>query len=245
MPMRILLITAALLPLAACHASWDRDGAEGHQAKASGPATSRSYDAKDFTGVELRGSDDVEVKVGAAFSVKATGDARTLDDLEITVVNGTLRIDRKDRKGWSFGHDRGATIEITMPAISAASVSGSGDMDVDKVQGDFKGAVGGSGNLEVGAINGGAVDLAIGGSGDVKVAGTATRLSASVAGSGDIDFGGLTAATADVSIVGSGSVRGKVTGDANVSIAGSGDAELSGGARCRVSAVGSGEARCS
>lgn len=240
--MRILLITAAFLPLAACHASWDKDGTE--QAKASGPSTTRSYPLADFNSVELRGSDDVKVAVGPAFSVKATGGANVLDDLEITVVNGALRIDRKDGKSWSFGHDKGVTIHVTMPAISAASVAGSGDMDIDRAQGDFKGAIGGSGNLTVDAIVGGDVDLAIGGSGDLKVGGTANRLSAAVAGSGDIEARGLTATSANVSVVGSGSVTGTVKGDAEVSIAGSGDVDLSGGAKCKVSAVGSGEARC-
>ena len=84
--MRILLITAAFLPLAACHASWDHDGAGGgYNAKNAGPMTSRTYDLAGFTAVDLRGSDDVDVKVGPAFSVKAEGGANVLDDLEITV----------------------------------------------------------------------------------------------------------------------------------------------------------------
>ena len=92
--MRILLITAALLPLAACHASWDRDGAKSHNSKAAGPMTTRTYDVAGFNGVDLRGSDDVDVKIGPAFSVKAEGGANVLEDLEISVVNNTLRISR-------------------------------------------------------------------------------------------------------------------------------------------------------
>ncbi|MEZ0244483.1 MAG: head GIN domain-containing protein [Sphingomonas sp.] len=244
--MRILLITAALLPLAACHASWDHDGAGGgHNAKAAGPVATRSYDLAGFTAVDLRGSDDVEVKVGGAFSVKAEGGQNILDDLDITVVNGTLRVTRKSHDNWSWGDHDGVRVMVTMPAINAASVGGSGDLRVDRAQGDFKGAVGGSGNLTVGTIGGGAVDLAIGGSGDLTVSGTATSLSASVAGSGDIDAKGLSATSAHVSVVGSGSVTGTVKGDADVSIAGSGDVTLVGGAKCKVSSVGSGEARCS
>lgn len=242
--MRMLLITA-LLPLAACHASWDHDGSAGHQAKPSGVGATRTYDATGFTAVDLRGSDDVDVKVGGAFSVTAEGDSKLLEELEISVSNGTLRIARKGNSHWSWGDQPAIRVHVTMPSLNAATVSGSGDMTVDKASGDFKGAIGGSGNLTVGTVAGGAVDLAIGGSGDLKVSGTATKLSAAVAGSGDIDFDGLTATSASVSVVGSGSVRGKVAGPVDVSIAGSGDVDLSGGAKCRVSKVGSGEANCS
>lgn len=244
--MRLLFIAAALLPLSACHASWDHDGKDGgYRAKEAGPKTSRTYDVAGFTSVDLRGSDDVDVKIGPNFSVKAEGGANLLDELEITVANGTLRVSRKSRNNWSWGDHDGAKIYVTMPAINAATVAGSGDLTVDKAQGNFKGAIGGSGNLTVGAIAGGDVDLAIGGSGDLKVGGTANRLSVAVAGSGDIDAKGLTATSADVSIVGSGSVNGTVKGDASVSIAGSGDVELGGGAKCKVTSVGSGSANCS
>lgn len=244
--MRILLIAAAILPLSACHASWDHDNAGGgYQNKEAGPRTTKTYDVAGFTGVDLRGSDDVDVKVGPAFSVKAEGGSNVLEDLEITVVDGTLRISRKSRNGWSWGHDSGAKIHVTMPAINAATVGGSGDLTVDKAQGNFKAAIGGSGNLRVGAIAGGDVDLAIGGSGDLTVGGTAGKLSAAVAGSGDIDAKGLTATSADVAVAGSGNISGTVKGEAKVSIVGSGDVELGGGAKCNVTAVGSGEARCS
>jgi len=241
--MRILLITAAILPLAACHANWDKH--DGHQAKPSGVAATRSYDVNGFTGVDLRGSDDVDVAVGPAFSVKAEGDSALLEELEITVSNGTLRIGRKGHDGWNWSNsDQGLRIHVTMPSINSASVAGSGDLKVDRTSGSFKGAIGGSGNLTVAAIGGGDVDLAIGGSGDLTVSGTAARLSASVAGSGDIDAKGLTATSASVSVVGSGNITATVNGNAAVNIAGSGDVDLGGGAKCAISAVGSGEAHC-
>ncbi|MCW3846525.1 DUF2807 domain-containing protein [Sphingomonas sp. LB-2] len=242
--MRILLIAACLPLLGACHASWDHDGASRHDGKLSGVAASRSYDATGFTAIDLRGSDDVDVKVGGAFSVKAEGDSKLLEELEITVTNGTLRISRKGNSHWNWGDHDGIRIHVTMPALSGATVSGSGDLDVDKVSGDFKGAVAGSGNLTVAAVAGGNVDLAIGGSGDLKVSGTASQLSAAVAGSGDIDAKGMTATSARVSVIGSGNVTGTVKGDADISITGSGDVDLGGAAKCKVSTIGSGEAHC-
>lgn len=245
-----LLMTAAFLPLMACHASWDHDGGSANTAHSKGTPTSRTYDATGFTGVDLRGSDDVDVKIAPQFSVRAEGDSKIIEQLTIAVVDGQLRIGRKDSDhgGWWSGNhgDDGVKVHVTMPRLASASVAGSGNLDADRGEGDFKGAIAGSGNLHIAALQGGAVDLDIAGSGDLTVSsGTATRLSASIAGSGDIDAKGMTATSAKVSIAGSGNVRGTVNGEANVSLIGSGDAELGGGAKCKVSSMGAGEARCS
>ena len=239
--MRLLLL-AALLPATACHASWEK---EGGAAQPSGKEATRSFAAAGFTGVDLRGPDDVDVRTGANFAVTAQGDSAILDDLRIEVVDGTLRVGRKDKGGRWFSGDHGVKVHVVMPRLASASVSGSGDLTADKAEGAFKGAIAGSGNLDIAALRASDADLSIAGSGDMTVAGSAERLSASVAGSGDIDAAGLTATGASVSVLGSGNVRAVVKGGASVSIAGSGDVELTGGAKCSVSAVGSGEAHCS
>jgi pectate lyase len=240
--MRMLTIAAMVLPLAACQSNWEK---QGQAAQVSGAGTSRSYAATGFTQVDLRGPDNVDVKTGSAFAVTAEGEAKVLDTLDIRVVDGTLRIGRKDRDGGWFSNDQGARIHVTLPRLSGASVAGSGDLSVDKADGDFDAAVAGSGNLSIAALRAGALELSVAGSGDLSVAGTADKLEANIAGSGNIEAGKLSAARAEVSIAGSGDVRAMVKGPAEVSIVGSGDAELTGGAKCEVSALGSGEARCS
>lgn len=238
--MRLLLI-AAMLPITACHASWEKDGPA---AQAKGSGASRSYDAAGFTGVDLRGSDDVDVKSGANFSVTAEGDPKILDQLEIKVVDGTLRVGRKWNTSFN-GDDHGAKVHVVMPKLNLASVSGSGNLTVDRAEGDFTGSIAGSGNLDIAALNAGAAKLSVAGSGDMTLAGTVSKLTASIAGSGDIDGKKLVANGASISIVGSGNLSGVVKGGASVSIAGSGDVDLTGGAKCAVNAVGSGEAHCS
>ncbi|RYD54260.1 MAG: DUF2807 domain-containing protein [Sphingomonadales bacterium] len=243
--MRLLMI--AMLPLlattAACQSKWEKEGAS---VPASGPGAARTYAASGFTGVDLRGSDDVDVKMGNAFSVTAEGDPKLLDQLDIQVVNGVLRVGRKDSKDGWFGHnDRGARIHVVMPKLASASVGGSGNLSVERAEGDVSAAVSGSGNLTIADLRGGMSSLSVAGSGDIDVAGVTEKLAASIAGSGDIDSTRLTANSAEVSIAGSGDMKGVVKGGAAVSIVGSGDVELTGGAKCAVSAVGSGEARCS
>lgn len=253
--MRILLLAAALVPLAGCHASWDHDGASNgngtSQASrdaipAQGAGATRTFAAKDFTEVELFGPDNVDVKYGATFSVSAEGDPKMLDELDITVRNGTLRVGRKSQGwGWNRSDGNGVRVTVTLPKLTAAKLTGSGDLTADKGEGDFDAELTGSGNLTVAALTGGNVDLEATGSGDLKVSGTAARFEADVMGSGDIDARGLSVTAAKIDIMGSGNVYGTVKGEAKVSIMGSGDAELTGGAKCNTSAMGSGEAKCS
>lgn len=237
--MRILL--ACLLPLMACSISDGDsrdDGTPGIPGQGAG--NTRTYAVDGFTTVDLRGSDDVDVRVGPGFSVRADGDAETLDRVKIERVGDALRISR--RSGSSRGETR---VSVTLPQLTAASIAGSGDMTIDRVTGaGFKGAGAGSGKLTVGALQVDTADVSLAGSGDMTLAGSAKRLRVSIAGSGDVDAGGLKAAGADVSIAGSGSVRADVDGAASVSVMGSGDVDLGSKARCTTSKMGSGTIRC-
>lgn len=235
------LVAAAALPLSACNFA---NGMSGDVVQPSGQGGTRSYQVADFTGVSLRGADDVEIRAGA-FSVTAEGDSALLDKLEVRKDGNTLRIGRKDGD-WNWGGDKGARIIVTLPALASADIAGSGDMTIDQAKGDFSGAVAGSGNMTLASLAGGTADLSIAGSGDISVSGgTASALDVSIAGSGNVKAPGLKTMSADISIAGSGNVRAQVSGTADISLVGSGDVELTGGAKCTVSSMGSGDARCS
>ncbi len=238
-----MILALCALPLAACSfVSGDDDGTPGVAAQGSGGT--RTYAVAGFTEVELRGADNVDIRVGPGFSVRADGDAEVLDHLKITKEGNAIRIGRTRTSGWSWG-GKSARISITMPQLAAVAAAGSGDVTVDRVQGDhFKGEGAGSGSLRIGQLAVGQATFSLAGSGDVKVGGQARSLTVNIAGSGDIDADGLTATEADVSIAGSGSVRAKVNGAAKVSMMGSGDVDLGGGAKCQVSKMGSGSVRC-
>jgi len=238
---RIALVATAALSLSACNFA---NGMSGDVVQPSGKGATRSFQVADFTGVSLRGADDVEVRTGA-FSVTAEGDSALLDRLEIRKDGDTLRIGRKDGE-WNWGGDKGAKIIVTLPALASADIAGSGDMTIDQAKGDFSAAIAGSGNMTLNSLAGGKADLSIAGSGDISLGGgTASALDVSIAGSGNVAAQGLKATSADISIAGSGNVRAQVSGAADISLVGSGDVELTGGAKCSVSSMGSGEARCS
>ncbi len=215
----------------------------------SSPIGSRNFALSNFDQIVLRGADDVNVVVGKAFSVSATGPEAELDQLEIVVENGALKIGRKSNAAWHIGwsrkDSRGVKITVTMPSIRAAKLAGSGDLAVDKAIADgFKASVLGSGDLRVGHVEAKSVALSIAGSGDLEIAGKAGSVDISGTGSGDVEAGSLEAETAGIAVVGSGDVTARATGSASVSIVGSGDVTISGTDSCKTSKLGSGTVTC-
>lgn len=241
--MRSAMILLSTFALAACNMAADAQEGPG-----DGSSVRRDFSVGDFDAVGLAGSHDVVVTVGGAASVYAEGDPDVIDKLDIRVENGTLKIGTQKGVRWSEGfwrNRRPVTVHVTAPAIRAASVAGSGDMSIDRVQGDsFNGSIAGSGDMQIAALQVGRAKFSIAGSGDIRAAGEASSTDVSIAGSGDVDLSGVRARRASVSVVGSGDVRANATETADVSVMGSGNVTMAGGARCTVSKRGSGDVRC-
>lgn len=244
---RFALLLPALL-VAACGSS---ESAEGQvvapvtaqpDATAGQPAGARTYALTGFTAVESSGPDRVEVRVGPAYSIRAEGPADVLGSLALTVQGGALTIARERQFD---GPTKPATIFVTLPSLTAASLRGSGAVVIDRVAGDtFTATEAGSGDLTIGRAEIGVLTLNLGGSGKMRVGGTAGRLEVTSAGSGDVEAPGLIATEAKVTVQGSGDVTATVNGPAEVSVIGSGDVALGDGAQCRSTVAGSGEVRC-
>lgn len=237
----LLGVGAVAMAAAGCGKSHAEDG---------GPTVQRNYQVGAFDKIEVAGPYDVTVRTGSGPSVSASGPEKAVEQLVVEVRGDKLVIHTKDRNRGIFSwgsHNFGNTsLQVTVPALSAAAIAGSGGLSIDKIKGDtFKGAVGGSGDLTLGSLEVQSLKLAIGGSGDIRASGQAGSADYTIAGSGDIDASGLSSQTADASIAGSGSIRAKATGTANAKIMGSGDITLTGGAKCSVSKMGSGDINCS
>jgi hypothetical protein len=247
--MRSAILLTSVLALAACNVSGHaRDNGDSDDGPV-GPTIKRAYALSGFEKIELSGSHDVIVTVGPAVSVNAEGDASSLDRMEILVENGTLKVRSKRRKGGWFDSDhrggRHVIVRVTMPSIAAASIEGSGDIKVDKVERDrFSGAVAGSGDLDLGAMKVGEAAFSIAGSGAIRARGTSDSAAMSIAGSGDVDAAALETKRVKVSIAGSGDVRTRAMETADISIMGSGDVTVDGPAKCTISKMGSGDVHC-
>lgn len=241
--MRSLILLVPTLALAACNVAADAQNNHG-----DGRVSQRSFDVGAFEGVALGGSHDVVVSVGGPVSVRAQGDAEIIDKLDIRVDGGTLKIGTKKGVNWSSGFMRNrapVTVYVTAPRLAAATVAGSGDMRIDRVEGErFKGAVAGSGDLHIGEVRVRQAEFSVAGSGDISAAGTASNVSAAVRGSGDVKLAGLNSRQAAVSVMGSGDVHANASDTATVSVTGSGNVTVDGDARCSVSTRGSGDVRC-
>jgi hypothetical protein len=199
-----------------------------------------------FSKVALGGSADVVVAVGGAPSVRAEGDAERIGRMEIKVDGDTLEIGTKRHSYSGWNHENGkVTVYVTVPSLAGASIGGSGDMTIDRVQGgSFSAAIGGSGDMKIGQLQASNADFSIAGSGGITAAGKAQGANLAIAGSGDLDLAGLEVRTADVSVVGSGNAAIKAVERASVNVMGSGDVTISGGAKCETHKMGSGDVSC-
>jgi hypothetical protein len=234
------LIAASAAALAGCN----------HRAGDHGATVSRNYQVGQFQQIEVAGPYDVEVRTGSNVSVAATGSERLLSKTVVEVRGGELLIHPQENHGFhlfSFGSHGSARFVVTVPQLTGAKIAGSGDIKIDKVQGNaFDGSVAGSGDLAVAAMDVQSLNLSIAGSGGIKAgSGRAQSVTYGITGSGDIDAGAVAANAAKVSIAGSGSIRAQAHGTADVSVMGSGDVDVTGGAKCTVNKSGSGDVRCS
>jgi len=218
------------------------------ETRASGVETSRDYNLSGFNQVSLETPDTVEIAQGSVFSVHVTGSSEILDELELTIENGDLKIayrEDHDRR-WNRQNQRPATITITMPNLNGVSLAGSGDMNIGQFASQgFEASIAGSGNIAIESLQTDRAEFEIAGSGDLSVAGTAGAVELNIAGSGDVAAGEFRMQRLDVDIAGSGDVEAYVTGTVEASFIGSGDVTVRGGAQCRSSTVGSGRLHCS
>ena len=239
LPLAALLAAGLALSAPACSRLEERQPGGGAQ-DARDWASLRNFDA-----IDLTGPDDVKVTIGDRFSVKAQGDARLIHRLDIHLEGRTLSIGRRNDGGSFWGDGGSATIFVTLPAISAIAVTGSGNFTLDKAVGPaLKLSLTGSGNATVDSVAVADLGADLTGSGDVNLAGGARAARFSVTGSGDIDAHGLKVARGEVKLLGSGNVGFASDGPVAITITGSGDVTVKGKAQCTSNGTGSGEAHC-
>lgn len=209
-------------------------------------AAEMSFPVGSFDRVSLGGSPEVSVTTGKAVSVRATGEQRALDRLDIRVEGGELKIgSKRGNLGVSWGDWGKVRIAVTVPMVRGVEIGGSGSVSVDRVKvAAFSGDIGGSGSLRVANLDTGSAAFEVAGSGNIDAAGRCSNADLSIAGSGQLRLAGLKCATLKASIAGSGDIAAHASGIAAVSIAGSGSAHIAGGAKCTVSKRGSGSVDC-
>ena len=238
---RIAIATLGAAALTACSFGGDD---RGEAVPPNGSGTTRTFAVQGFDAIALADGDDVDVRTGTGFSVRAEGPADELDSLRIGRDGSELIVARAKRV-FAFGSRHGIKVFVTLPRLAQVHIVGSGTMAVDRIEGSrFEANVAGSGDLNIAALTTDAAEINVAGSGTVRAGGTVKRLEANVVGSGGLDAAGLRAAEAEVTVAGSGNIRAAVVGPAEVTVLGSGDVDLGAAARCTVTKKGSGSVRC-
>jgi len=208
-------------------------------------AAPQTYELAPFEQISTVGPQDVVVTFGDTQSVRSEGSPEALGQLEVVVEDGELTIRPRNEFGVNWASLSSATYFVTLPRLERVSLAGSGNIRIDKIEGDsFSGAIAGSGELAIADMRVDEADFRIGGSGNVRAAGTAREARVSIGGSGQIQAAGLRSQTATISIGGSGDAALTVEDEAQVSIAGSGNVAITGPARCSISQMGSGNVTC-
>jgi hypothetical protein len=209
-------------------------------------AAPQNYEVAPFTEISTSGPQDLVITYGETQAIRAEGSPQALAGLEAVVIDGELTIRPKGFPAVAnWGRFRSATFHITLPRLERLALAGSGDVTVDRIEGDaFEGTVAGSGKLSIASLRVDEADFSIGGSGEIDAAGTAREADVSIGGSGTIEADGLRIQNASVSIAGAGDVELTVEEEARISILGSGNVEINGSATCSVSRMGSGSVSC-
>ncbi|WP_375435874.1 head GIN domain-containing protein [uncultured Hymenobacter sp.] len=202
-----------------------------------------------FNQVTLAGSATVILVQGSPQKVVVDAEAEDLSHLETTVSGEKLRIGTKQEQGmnWSNYRFKGpVTVYVTVPSISALTVSGSGKMRAeDGVKAkNLNLTVSGSGRMELGEVQADDLETAISGSGDISISGgKVPRQDVRISGSGGVQATKLRTERCNVRISGSGNCRVNATQTLEASIAGSGNVYVTGGAKVSSSTAGSGRVR--
>lgn len=186
---RTLLAAMILITVAGCDVNFGIKG--------SGNIQTESRDVEAFHAVALSGIGDVNISFGETQSVSITTDDNLLPIIETTVEDGELRIRSKE----SINPSKSLQVEIVTTSLDAASVSGTGDINIVDARGEH-------------------LKLRISGTGDIQANGQVQNLNVTVSGVGDAEIKDLKAENVTVRVSG--------TGDAEVFASKSLDARVSG-----------------
>lgn len=239
----LMLASLALIPAGCSRGAETSDETRADEGPASTAADWSGL--RDFTAIDVVGPDDVIVTQGKDFAIKVEGDPKVIARLKIERDGETLQIGRRKQSGVNWSSDKGVTIRVTMPRVTALELTGSGNIEADRVAGDtLRTELTGSGNLRITAAKLTQLEAEITGTGDMQIGGSAGSADISVTGTGDFKGEQLKVGRGKVSILGTGGSNFASDGPIEIDIMGTGDAIVKGRAQCKTSVMGTGAARC-
>ena len=196
-----VIIAAAMVAALLAHGG----GSSGSGIQGSGIAVAQMRTVPGFSSLELAGSNDVTVVVGAPQSVMVHADSNLVSHVTTKVVGGTLVI----ADTGSFTTRTPMSVEVSMPSLTALNLSGSGQLSVT-------------------GIRASQLTATVSGSGMLYAAGTATRLDVTLSGDGLAQLNQLTASEVHAVVTGSGLIQVTATTSLDAAVPGTGAIVYSG-----------------
>jgi hypothetical protein len=212
----VLGLVALLVLVLVLGALLARGGSPGSGVQGSGIAATQSRALATFSSIDLPGSNNVTVAAGGR-SVVVHADSNLLGNVTTRVVAGTLIIDTTG----SFSTKSPMSVEVTVPSLTAVTLSGSGQISVT-------------------GIDASQLTVSLPGSGAIHAGGTVTRLDVTLDGSGLAQLDNLVARDVHAVVTGSGLIRVTATASLNAAVSGSGAIIYSGNPQVTSSVTGSG-----
>ena len=232
--MRYTILFSMLVMLSSCVFT------TGKRVNGDGNMVTKTRQPGSFSGVEQKGSFNVELTTGASNEVKIIAEDNIIEHIETVVRAGKLLI--KTQEGFRLKPTRDIQIVVVAPSYSSVESYGSGDIKSSSVlsgTGRLDISTRGSGNIKL-DVSVPEVDANSTGSGDIVLKGSCNRVSLSSAGSGDLEADRLGAESADIDIKGSGDASVNASKDLSIEVRGSGNVRYRGNPSIKSNIKGSG-----
>jgi hypothetical protein len=171
----------------------------------SGVAATQTRAVPSFSGVDLAGSNEVSVVVGAPRSVVVRADTNLLSNVTTRVADGTLVIGDTG----NFTSHTPMSVDVSVPSLTGLTLSGDGQISVT-------------------GISVPQLTVAVSGSGQLSAAGTATGLNVILSGDGQADLSQLSARDVHAILTGDGLIQVTATSSLNAAVPGDGTIVYSG-----------------
>ncbi len=215
----------------------------GEKIKGNGTQKIEKRNTAEYDDIKLQGLYDVDLVAGKEGEISVQAEENLLPFIKIEVEKTTLRIYQE--KGKNLQPSRNMKILVTIPfdKISAVSLSGSGDVNTkNQIKNDkLTATLSGSGNLNL-DVDATDLEVKLSGSGDVRLKGKVDKLTTKISGSGNITANDLLAKDVDAGISGSGNIKINCSENLNARISGSGNIFYSGDPKIKdIKISGSGE----
>ncbi|MBP3960107.1 DUF2807 domain-containing protein [Gemmata sp. G18] len=191
--------------------------------------------------VTLSGVGDVVIKQGDVASLRVTADDNILP-LLVSESNGNkLRLSTRSS---SMRPKTKIAYVVTVPQLDALTVSGAGNVTVEKLTGDdLKVKLSGAGTATLREVTYKELALDLSGAGKATATGTATRTTFKLSGAGKIDATGLQAVSADVRVSGAGHANVWAARELKANVSGAGGVKYKGTPQLEQKVSGAGSVR--